>query len=312
MEIRQLRTFLTVAKVGTFTQAAELLDYAQSSISAQICSLEDELGVKIFERLGRHISLTREGKKLIIYAEKILQLVLEAKDTLSDHSVPRGTLIIGAPESLCTFRLPSLLQECHRLYPEVEIVIRLGTCCDIIHWLREDIIDIAFLLDKEINLTGLTSEILIQEPLILVANPAEKLIKNKITKLGSIRGKSLILTERGCYRDIFEDVLKDKKIIPGPITELGSVEAIKKCVGKGLGISLLPRMTVETEITDGHLAGILLEDLDLKIYTQMVYRNDKWMSSTLLRLIDLARRVLVDTPYPKKCIKIKTSINSNF
>jgi len=100
MELRQLKAFVTAAKVGSFTQAAELLDYAQSSISAQISSLENEMGKKIFERLGRKVVLTKEGERLLAYAEEILRLSSEAKEALASTSSPNGSLVIGAYELL--------------------------------------------------------------------------------------------------------------------------------------------------------------------------------------------------------------------
>jgi Transcriptional regulator len=99
MELQQLKTFTTIAKLGSFTKTAELLDYAQSSISAQIRSLEDELGTKLFERLGREVCLTEEGKRLLIYSEQLSKLAEEAKASLMDNNIPQGTLTIEAPES---------------------------------------------------------------------------------------------------------------------------------------------------------------------------------------------------------------------
>src|SRR5690554_2116977 len=101
----------------SFTRAAELMGYAQSSVTAQVRSLEDELGIKLFERLGRSITLTREGERLLLYAEKILKLAAEAKEAVSDSSSMKGTLSIGAVESLCVYRLPNLLQEYRKRCP---------------------------------------------------------------------------------------------------------------------------------------------------------------------------------------------------
>ncbi|WP_347489806.1 LysR family transcriptional regulator [Desulfoscipio sp. XC116] len=92
MEIRQLKAFVAVAKLYSFTRAAELLDYAQSSITAQVGSLEDELSTKLFERLGRQVALTKDGEKLLPYVKQILKLTSEAKELVSGSAVPRRAL----------------------------------------------------------------------------------------------------------------------------------------------------------------------------------------------------------------------------
>lgn len=110
MDFRQLTTFVTIAKLQSFSLAAQDLDYAQSTITTQIQLLEKELGVKLFERLGHRITLTSKGSRLLPFAEQILKLTSEAKDAMEDSGLPRGTLTVGAVESLCVMRLPKLLK----------------------------------------------------------------------------------------------------------------------------------------------------------------------------------------------------------
>ncbi len=131
MELHQLKTFTIIAKVNSFTKAAEELDYAQSSISAQIHSLENELETKLFERIGREVSLTETGKRLMAYAEQILKLTDEAKISIGGDVLPQGVLNIGAPESLSIFKLPALLQAYKERFPKVKLVLKLGKCSDI-------------------------------------------------------------------------------------------------------------------------------------------------------------------------------------
>src|SRR5215216_4831156 len=124
MDLRQLKTFQTVAETLSFTRAAELLDYAQSSVTAQVRSLEDELGVRLFDRLGRRVRLTDSGDRLLEYAAKILNLADEARLAVSDSSEPSGQLIVAAPETLSTYRLPPLLKQYRALFPRVQLIMR--------------------------------------------------------------------------------------------------------------------------------------------------------------------------------------------
>src|SRR5512138_3832701 len=121
MDFRQLKAFLTVGSLLNFTKAAEQLGYAQSSITAQIQQLENELGVKLFERIGKTVKLTYAGTAMIPYATQILQLERNLKADLTDSGVPAGTLTIGAAESLSIYRLPVLLKEYRGLYPQVAL-----------------------------------------------------------------------------------------------------------------------------------------------------------------------------------------------
>lgn len=292
MELRQLKTFSTVAKALSFTRAAELLDYAQSSVTAQIRSLEDELGTKLFERLGRRVTLTKEGEQLLLYADQILKLAREAKEVVSGSASPRGTLSIGAVESLCVFRLPTLLQEYRKSCPDVEIILKLGTCTDFHGWLRKNIIDVAFSLDRALAETDLKSQTLLSEPMVVVARTGHHLAEKDYINPADIEGECLILTESGCsYREVFENVLTETGVQPGSILEFGSVEAIKQCVISGLGVTLLPLVAVKKELLAGQLVNLNWSGPDLDISMQLVHHKDKWISPALRLLLDTAPKV---------------------
>src|SRR5262245_23144064 len=110
MEFRNLSTFLAVAKTLSFSQAAQMLDYAQSTVTVQIQALEEELGVPLFDRLGRRVALTEAGNQLLWYAQKFVELEKEAHTVISNDPEPAGVLTIGAPETTCAYRLPPLLR----------------------------------------------------------------------------------------------------------------------------------------------------------------------------------------------------------
>lgn len=294
MELQQLKTFITIAKLGSFTKAAEMLDYAQSSVSGHIRALEEELEVILFERLGREVLLTEEGKRLYAYAEQLLKLADETKESVMGNTLPKGTLTIGAPESLSTFMLPEILQEYRKRFSKVKLVLKLGSCRDILNWLKKGIIDIAFLLDTPLNLAGFVSENLRHEQFSLIAGTSHVLNDNPIILTKDLESEDLILIEEEgcCYRTIFESLLVESGIHPGTIQEFGSVETIKKCTISGLGISILPKMAVEYEIKNGLLTELPWKSPDFNIYTQMLYRKNKWLSPTLSAMIELSKQLI--------------------
>lgn len=216
MEHRQLKSFITVARCGSFTRAAELLDYAQSSVTAQVQSLEAELGTRLFERLGRRVVLTGDGEKLIKYADQIIKLFAEAREVISGSRVS-GTLSIGAPESLCVYRLPDLLQEYRSLYPEVGIVIKSGGCPDFIRWLKEGAVDVAFFIHREMDLADLVMKTVVPEPMAVLAGAGHPLSGKGVISTRHLEGQNLILCEAGCsYRTALEAMLEAEGVQPAP------------------------------------------------------------------------------------------------
>lgn len=293
MELRQLKAFVTVAEVRSFTRAAELLDYAQSSITTQVSLLEDELNTKLFERLGRQITLTEDGEKLLDYAEKILKLSSDAKELVSGSVTPRGTLVIGAAETLCIYRLPLILQEYRKRYPNVEFTLINGIPTDLIHWLRTSEIDVAFFLERGLNNPGLVVETLLYEPMVLVSGVGHPLIEKAPITPHDIHGETLVLCARGCfYRDAMEEILNKEGLQAGSVLELGNLEARKKCVTNGLGITLLPRITVEAELAQGSLVDLCWSGPDFTLMNHVAYHKDKWVSPALHALLELARKMV--------------------
>ncbi|MDF2614137.1 MAG: transcriptional regulator, LysR family [Clostridia bacterium] len=293
MELQQLKTFCTVAKTKSFTRTSEILDYAQSSISAQIRLLEEELQVKLFERMGRSVFLTTAGEKFLSYAENMLKLAEEAKEIVGGADTPKGTLTIGAPESICTYRLPEVLRQYQKRYPEVEIILKLGLCSELYTWVRHNIVDIAVLMENEIIDKDLVTETLKPESMVLVASANHSLVYKEHVKPEDLQGEQLILIEKdACYRCAFEAQLAAAGVKTKPTIEIGSIEAIKKFVISGIGISLLPQMAVEEEIASGVMSRLEWSDRNFGILTRMIYHKDKWLSPAIKAFIELSREII--------------------
>lgn len=287
MELRQLITFSKITQLKSFLKAAENLGYAQSTITTQIQLLEKELGIKLFEKIGRNMELTSKGLIFLEYAEKIINLANEAKEAVTDSDTPKGTLKIGVVESLCTIKLPELLEAFHIKYPEVKVIIKIGTCSELQNMLKNNAVDLIFTLGELIKDQDLISCMSKKENMVILASPLNKLKNNMNITLKDIEGESLILTEKGCsYRSVFEAMFHKEGLQPNLALEIGSIETIKSFVMKNLGITLLPLMTVEDELSKRSLVKLDLADCDFNMMTQILYHRNKWLTPAMNTFIE--------------------------
>ncbi len=292
MEFRQLNAFITVAKLSNFTKAAFELGYSQSAITAQIQQLEKELGVNLFERLGKNISLTSEGEQFLAYAKQIINLCDEAKSNLSTSDV-KGTLTIGANESLCAVRLPPLLKEFHDRYPEIEILLKMESNTKCKTLIRENQTDVAFIIGQKINTSELITELEFPEPLVLLAAPGHPLTFKKHVYPEDIADCNIIVSEKGCgYRNLFEQSLNDAGVTPKSIMEMGSIQSIKQLIMSGLGITLLPKIAAQEELKRNELIELHWWEDSFYLTTQMVYHRNKWVSRVLRAFINLSKEMM--------------------
>ncbi len=282
MEFRQLQAFLTVANTANFSRAANMLGYAQSSITTQIQLLEQELNARLFDRLGKKVVLTDQGQCFYIYAKKLLSLAAEAKETVSNSTTIHGTVTIGAPESLCATRLPIVLQEYGKRYPQVKIVLKIGAYNDFIYWLKNNLIDMAFFFQRKADHPNLVTVTLHDEPIVAIAKRGHHIIKKGRIEPADLREETVILAEPGCsYRTILEGILSSANVYPETVLEIGSVVAMKQCTISGLGITFLPKVAIEEELKSSQLIDLNWAGEDFNTVIQLAYHKDKWLSPAL-------------------------------
>ncbi len=296
MEIRHLKTFRTVAKLLSFNRAAEQLHYAQSSVSAQIQTLEDDLGVRLFDRLGRGILITEAGERLLEYAGKILDLAEETRAEIADTREPRGALTIKIPETFGVHRLPPVIKQFRTHFPKIRL--QFSTCAHegLAKDLRKGITDLAFLLAESIQAADLEAEVLGFEPVVMVAHPDHPLAAKSVVKTRDLGKETSLLSKVDCsYRRIFQQILDQEKVRTGTTLEFNSVAAIKKCVMEGIGITILPEVTVARDIAQGRLAALAWEQGKIDVAALMIWYKDRWLSPTLSAFMKMTRKILSET-----------------
>ncbi|MGA2850222.1 MAG: LysR family transcriptional regulator [Terracidiphilus sp.] len=294
MEFRQLQIFRILAHELNFTRTAEKAHCVQSNVTVQIREIEKELGVPLFERLGKNVSLTTHGRILLPYAERILQLLEEASVATAGEVTPSGTLCIGSPESVLTYRLPPVLQSFRSQCPEVDLIFRANGMNELIPQLERGELDFGLAIGEVFEHPRLYVEALCNEPLLLLAHPDHPLLGRTDLVAQDLAGQTFLLTEIGCaYRSKLESVLDRAQVTPGSVMEFTSVETIKHCAALGMGIACLPAIVAEFEIAAGRLASLHWPEEDLSMTTLVAWHRDKCFSPAIKAFFSLLRHHLV-------------------
>ncbi|MGO4791672.1 LysR family transcriptional regulator [Paenibacillus sp. 2KB_20] len=288
MELIYLQTFREVAIRQSFTKAANELGYAQSSVTTQIQKLEKEYGVKLFERYGRGLRLTKSGEELFKYAVQMLDLFQQSKEKLTKQG--GGTLSIGTIDSLAAYFLPSVIHQLKQRHEDLVIRIQPDREDSIISKVREGEYDLGLILDRKPEDSSLNWIAIREEPLLLIAHPNHPLLVKPVIELEHLADAEWIMPEDSCnYRMMLEKVLRASGVPMRIGLELGNPEAIKRYVMSGTGISLLPKMVAEEEIKRGELAILPFAHSDIRLDIQLVIHPKKWFSQSLKDAIDMLK-----------------------
>ena len=293
MEIRHLKTFLAVARLLSFNKAADRLHYAQSSVSAQIRDLETELAVPLFQRLGRTISLTEAGERLIPYAEKMVDLADQTRTEMGGGGEPGGSLTVRMPESLGTYRLSSAITEFKGRFPNVRLKLTNCTHDGLHQDLQKGVTDAAFLLTDSFYAADVEVEALGFEPLLLVASPGHRLAGKRIVRTRDLEGEVILLSDVDCsYKRLLERLLEEERVPVDTSLSFHSVETLKQCAIGGAGITILPKISVSEEIRQGKLKRLAWEVKDLEVAILMIWRKAKWLSPSLKAFMETVRKAM--------------------
>jgi DNA-binding transcriptional LysR family regulator len=281
MELSDLHVFRTVVEVGGITRAAEKLNRVQSNVTTRIQHLEEELGVALFIREGKRLHLSPAGQVMLDYAERLLELAREARESVHDAR-PRGLLRLIAPESTTSVRLPTPLSEyCHR-YPEVRLELRTGNGHDITSAIMTGTADAAIAVEP-IPDAPFEKVPIYNEELVIIATAGNPPIRSARDALS----RTVLVFERGCaYRQRLEDWFASTGDMPERMIEITSYHAMLGCAVVGMGISFVPRMVLDT-FPDHHRLSIHQLPPDLRYaQTVMLWRKGA-RSPKLSALVDI-------------------------
>jgi len=268
MELSQLKMLNAVARTGSIARAAEQLHCVPSNITNRLKQLESELGTPLFNRVGRGLKISAAGEVFLGYSERILALVDEAKRAVDDQAEPSGVLRLGAIESCAGGRLPPLLAQYHRRYPQVSVELVTGTWSQLFTELQHQRIDGALVAIDTLP-PWLKQTVLYHEHLVLISSAGSA----PIHSASDLQGQHLFMWPQGCpYRRALENWLA-RHGLNLPITGYASWGTIIGCVSVGAGVSLIPQGVLERYSQSATLNIQRFSDL-LPVDNRFVWHQD--------------------------------------
>ncbi len=293
MEFRELKTFQVVANLLSFNKAASLLHIAQSTVSAQIRSLESGLGRDLFVRSGKTIALTSAGVRLLEYTQRLVNIEKEIESALGKLDERYGNLTIKTPQSVSSYIFPGLIDEFRLLFPKVGFDIDWCTSHNLPEILNSGTIDLAFLITDGFEEKDLETEVLAEIRLCLAAHPRNELLSKRKVTIEDLNGATLMFAKSECnYSTIMQKMLIQSDVTPQKIITINSLEAIKKLVMLGDGIALVPDVAVAAEVKAGTIRTLRWGGGSLDAKLMMIWSKQKWTSEPLQAFKLLVERVV--------------------
>lgn len=286
MDIHQLKTFITLAKTSHFSRAAEELFLTQPAVSMHIKALEEYYQAPLFQRIDQRYVLTEPGKILHKYAEKVFNVINEAKRSLAGfNQLDFGSLFIGASSNIGVYVLPKLLGEFKSRFPNIEIQVSIGPTYIIESKILTNEIDIG-IVETPTRSAEIVDIFHWEERLVLIVSPRHPWAQLRKVDPSQLPDEFFIVGERGSgTRKVMEDALGEvvKKI--KVFLELGSTEAVKKAVEENLGVSVVMHCSVTRELKLKTLKAIAISEVDLKKRINIIHLKGKYLTPAFNKFV---------------------------
>ena len=293
MNTKSLVTFKTILEVGSFQKAADKLGYTQSTVTFQIKQLEEELALKLFEKIGRRMELTQAGKDIMPYVDMILQGTEQISNYGKSLSEITGSLKLAIPDSILIYNMQPFMQAFTHEAPNVQLIINSIQSGEINQSIADGTADIGINCEKDSYPDSVIHKKLGKYKAVLVASPfANNNLLDFITP-HQRKPISLICNEPdGYYQLDMDKYLSEKDILLNPPMKVQSIEAVKRCVMNNLGIAVVPTYSIGEELKNGSLMPIKTE-LDEKEYNSFyIYHKNKWISPQMELALNLLEKYL--------------------
>ena len=291
MADRRLQVFYTVARLLSFTKAADSLHMTQPAVTFQIRQLEEYFNTRLFDRTHNKISLTEAGQEVFAYAERIISLYNEM-----DNQVRKltgdviGVLVIGASTTIAEYRIPTLLGDFQQKFPDVKLRLKVSNTVGIVHMVENNEIDVG-IVEAPVNNKNLVVKVCWCDQLMLICPPDHELADQKTVLAEQVQPYPFIAREEGSgTREVISSYFDQHGLNFGDLKttmEFGSPESVKSAVEAGLGISIISETTLEKELKLGTLCAISLKPPMIRPFS-IVYQRQKFRLRAMEEFLEFA------------------------
>lgn len=290
MELKSLYTVKKIIETGSYLNASKALNYAQSTITFQVKQLEAELDVQIFEKRGNKMALTQEGERLIPLIDNVIAAAEELLTFKKQGKDMQGTLKVALPETLVTYQLQPVFKKFKELAPKVKLAIQVKNCFRVHEELLKGTIDIGIHYDVRKYPSNIEFHEFGTFPMALVASP--ELDKSERDFITPSQMKSVCHIQNdpnAPYLKMFNRYLENREITLASDLELWSIESIKQSVMSNLGVSLLPKFTVQKELDKDMLIELATEMPGNELTAIYAFNRNKWRSPAMELFLQILR-----------------------
>lgn len=290
MNLNYLKVFFAVANAQSFSKAAKELHVSQPTISVQVKNLEQDLGVKLFQQIGKKIFLTDEGSTLHKYAKQIFHLHDEAEEAIKEYKgLTKGRLVIGASTTPGIYILPKILGQFRKKFPGIDTILEISNSQDIEQKIITNELELALCGGDVIANPNIQAKTITHDNLVVVVSEEHPLANQKAINLNDILNETFIVREPGSSTRIaLEHRLQQLGRKIKISMQFGSLEAIKQAVAANLGVSILSQFVIDQEVCAGQLHVVHIPELEIKRDIKVVFHKDKKLSAptnAFLRLL---------------------------
>ncbi|MBJ27393.1 MAG: hypothetical protein CL776_01085 [Chloroflexi bacterium] len=274
MEFGQIEAFSAVVRNSSFSKAAIELGITQPSLSARIIALEKELGDPMFHRLGRGVRLTDEGRTLLPYIERAMDSLRNAREALeANKNASSGQLVIGAARAVSAYVLPGILQAFRERHPGVDVAIKTGRSSQLLDLVLSEEIQVG--ITRAFTHPEISTTHLYNEQVVLVTNPNHRFARAGVASIYEVgRDRLIVYDKESTYFQLIDRVCREAGIVPNILMDLDSIEATKRMIERGLGISFLPHNALRRELALGTLSQVeILEGHQVQLPTAVMVKR---------------------------------------
>jgi LysR family transcriptional regulator, low CO2-responsive transcriptional regulator len=295
MTFRQVEIFLAVARAKSFTRAAEALHVSQSTLSQHVRELERELDVRVFDRLGRAVTLTEAGRLLEEHARRIVTTVASARRSLGElKGLARGSLVIGASTTPGIYVLPGVVAAFRRRYPGIDVSLRIGNSRLIEERIRADEVDLGVVGGHFLGATEQCIASGLLDELVLIVPPRHPLAKRREIAPRDLADTPLLTREQGsATRLVTERTLRQAGVKFTTAMELDHVEAIKQAVMAGLGAAFVSTYAIRGELATRRLSALRLTGVPIRRHFHVIHNEARTLTASaraFMTLLDESAR----------------------